>query len=115
MRETGGRLNPENPVVHVQQLRGRARQSSSRAEYVVRRAAARVAHGQLQRVHPGRLASGKQLRHEPRSALRLLRRRQGEADDPVEVEIVNFEPATDLRSWISVRFGIRWSRTTRIG
>ncbi len=77
LRETGGRLNPEIPKFIYQTYGDLLVNSPTSQNTSVRRPAAQVAHGQLQRLHPGRLAPRFQLRAEPRHALRLLRRRQG--------------------------------------
>ena len=49
MRETGGRLNPEIPKFIYQNYADLLANIPTRAEHVIRRAAARVEHGQLQR------------------------------------------------------------------
>ena len=98
MRETGGRLNPEIPKFTYQTYADLLANIPTSQNTSFGAPPHDVEDGQVQRVHPGRLASRQPLRAEPRPALRLLRHRQGDADDGrVDVEIVNYETPTDLR------------------
>ena len=114
MRETGGRLNPEIPKFTYNNYADLLANIPLEQNTSYGAPPHDVAHGQLQRVHPGRLAPGQPLRAEPRPALRLLRHRQGARRPRRSQSRSSTSRSRPISaSSISVRCEIRSSPTTR--